>query len=137
MNFFAKNILFLRKKHKYTQAEMPALIGVGRATWSNYENGLTEPDFDKLIGIAKLFNVTIDDILTVDIGANAHFIDNEAMSNNSAKKYPLNTDTDNSMVQEPEAPYETTKKEQVNWLILQGINNIGENVTKIKEKLGI
>ena len=122
MNFFAKNILFLRKKHKYTQAEMPALIDIGRATWSNYENGLTEPDFDKLIGIAKLFKVSIDDLLTVDIGANTLF---------------TSSDKESSMVQEPEAPYETEKKEQVNWLILQGINNIGENVVKIKEKLGI
>ena len=122
MNFFAKNILYLRKKRKHTQAEMPALIAVGRATWSNYENGLTEPDFDKLIGIAKFFKVSIDDLLTVDIGAQEHA--------NTAEK-------ENSMVQEPEAPYENAKKEQVNWLILQGINNIGENVTKIKEKLGI
>ena len=122
MNFFAKNILFLRKKHKYTQAEMPALVAVGRATWSNYENGLTEPDFDKLIGIAKFFNVSIDDLLTTDIGANED---------------ASNTDKETSVVQEPEAPYEHAKKEQVNWLILQGINNIGENVVKIKEKLGI
>ncbi len=123
MNFFAKNILYLRKKHKYTQADMPALIAIGRATWSNYENGLTEPDFDKLIGISKLFKVTIDDLLTADIGAHDHL-------NNDADK-------DSSIVQEPETPYETAKPEQVNWLILQGINNIGENVTKIKEKLGI
>lgn len=122
MNFFAKNILYLRKKHKHTQAEMPALIAVGRATWSNYENGLTEPDFDKLIGIAKFFKVSIDDLLTVDIGAQEHA--------NTAEK-------ENSIVQEPEVPYEHAKKEQVNWLILQGINTIGENVTKIKEKLGI
>ena len=136
MNFFAKNILFLRKKHKYTQADMPALIGVGRATWSNYENGVTEPDFDKLIGIARLFNVTIDDLLKVDIGANTHVHAGEAVSKSSSKNLP-HTDKDSSMVQEPEVPYETAKKEQVNWLILQGINTIGENVTKIKEKLGI
>lgn len=131
MNFFAKNILFLRKRHKYTQAEMPDLIGVGRATWSNYENGLTEPDFDKLIGIANLFKVTIDDLLTTDIGAHEHLKTQELASKGTAKKYAADNDKDNSMVQEPETPYET------NWLILQGINTIGENVSKIKEKLGI
>jgi len=131
MNFFAKNILFLRKKHKYTQAEMPALIAIGRATWSNYENGLTEPDFEKLIGIANLFKVTIDDLLTVDIGANEHLVNNDSVENSNKKKHPNATDKETSTVHEPEAPYET------NWLILQGFNTIGENVTKIKEKLGI
>lgn len=110
---------------------MPALIGVGRATWSNYENGLTEPDFDKLIGIANLFKVTIDDLLTTDIGAHEHLKTQEPVSKANAKKYPADNDTENSIVQEPETPYET------NWLILQGINTIGENVSKIKEKLGI
>ncbi|GAB2831023.1 helix-turn-helix domain-containing protein [Ferruginibacter profundus] len=116
MSFFSKNILFLRKKGKHTQAAMPGFVGIGRATWSNYENGLTEPDFDKLIGIARFFKVSIDDLLTTDIEFNA-------------------AHNENNVVNEPQADY--AKKEQVNWLILQGINTLGEDIGKIKEKLGV
>ena len=116
MNFFAKNLLYLRKKNKYTQANMPELIDISRATWSNYEKGFTEPGFDKLIKIAKLFKVSIDDLLTRDIEFDIHY--------------------ENSQVNEPQAELDL-KKEQVNWLILQGINTMGEDINQIKQKLGL
>jgi len=141
MSFLAKNILFLRKKLKLTQAEMPVRIDVGRATWSNYENGHSEPEIDKIIGIAEYFGVSIDDLLTVDIGANVHLNGKDGEGKNG-KNVHLNVhanvlDTQNSLVEEEETPLLKPEKEQVNWLILQGVNALGEDMAKLKQKLGI
>lgn len=75
MIFFAKNILFLRKQKGWTQAEIHANINISRATWSNYENNSTQPDLEKLVKIARVFGVRIDDLLTTDLSKNKHLLD--------------------------------------------------------------
>jgi transcriptional regulator with XRE-family HTH domain len=37
--------------------------GFSRTTWSNYENGLTEPSINGLLVISHFFGVSIDDLL--------------------------------------------------------------------------
>jgi len=37
--------------------------GFSRTTWSNYENGLTEPSINGLLTISRFFGVAIDDLL--------------------------------------------------------------------------
>lgn len=120
---------------------MPVSIDIGRATWSNYENGHSEPDIDKIIGIAEFFGVSIDDLLTVDLGANVHLIGKSGTGKNG-KNVHLNVhanvrDTQNNIVQEEEMGLNPPPKDEVNWLILQGVNAIGEDMAKIKGKLGI
>jgi transcriptional regulator with XRE-family HTH domain len=51
------------------QEEMLEEIGVGRTTWSNYENNLTEPSIDGLITISRFFGVTLDELLLSDLEA--------------------------------------------------------------------
>ena len=62
-----KNLYYLRKQKGITQAEMPSLLDVARATWSNYENDLTEPQISVLLRISNYFGVTLDQLLTVDL----------------------------------------------------------------------
>ena len=72
MKLFAKNIYYLRKQAGYTQAEMPDRLSVSRTTWSNYENGVSEPNSEGFISIANLFGVSLDDLLTKDLSVNVH-----------------------------------------------------------------
>ena len=67
LNYFAKNISYLRKIRKLSQEDMATGIGVQRSTWSNYENGRTEPNFETMMSIIKFFNVSADTILGTDI----------------------------------------------------------------------
>lgn len=137
MNFFAKNILFLRKRNDYTQAEMPAHIDIQRATWSNYENGVTEPDISKLCGIADLFKVTIDDLIRVDLSKNVQLNEKTGEENNR-KNVQLNVQANvSNMSNEPEIPYQNALKEQVDLLILKQLNSVADDVKAIREKLDL
>jgi transcriptional regulator with XRE-family HTH domain len=61
--FFGQNIKFLRLQRKLQQAEIPDLIGISRATWSDYENSRTEPKIEVIINISEFFGISIDDLL--------------------------------------------------------------------------
>ncbi|MBK7882899.1 MAG: helix-turn-helix transcriptional regulator [Chitinophagaceae bacterium] len=123
MNFFAKNIHFLRKRKKLVQNEMPELIGVSRVTWSNYENDHTQPDIDKLIDIADFFEISIDHLLKTNLSLpqNAHLLTNPYQS----KPVEKNETNESAIAYEKE----------VDLLILKQLNNIADGVAEIKEKL--
>lgn len=50
----------LRKNVRKTQKEVSELIGVASSTYSMYERGKREPDFETLDKICQLFNVSSD-----------------------------------------------------------------------------
>lgn len=50
----------LRKEHKLTQEQISILLNVKQNTYSQYENGVREPDIDNLIKLADIFKVSID-----------------------------------------------------------------------------
>lgn len=122
MNFFAKNIHFLRKRKKLVQNEIADLIKISRVTWSNYENENTQPDIDKLIDIADFFEVSIDHLLKEDLSENLQLINNPYQKINTPEK---------NIMKEPDASYQ----KEVDLLILKQLNTIADNVVKIKEKL--
>ena len=53
----------LRKKTGMSQDELAEKIGVSRQTISKWERGEALPDTENLIALAKLYNVTLDDIV--------------------------------------------------------------------------
>lgn len=50
----------LRRKHRMTQRQMAAKIGVSQSNYGRYESGLRQPDGATLIKIADEFGVSID-----------------------------------------------------------------------------
>ena len=67
MNFFAKNLKWLRKQRGFSQVKMAKDLDFTRSAVANYENNFSTPDYDNLIKIAKYLDVTIDGILTKDL----------------------------------------------------------------------
>lgn len=53
----------LRKERKWTQEEIAKKVNIPRSTYSNYENGKREPDFETAKIFAELFEVSIDYLL--------------------------------------------------------------------------
>ena len=53
----------LRVKHNLTQREVAGILNITSSTYSKYENGKLVLSFSKLIGLAKLYNVSADYIL--------------------------------------------------------------------------
>jgi SOS-response transcriptional repressor LexA len=57
-----------RKKHKLTLQQVGDVFGISRSSVSDWESGKTRPDQDKLPGLATLFGITVDDLLSKSPG---------------------------------------------------------------------
>lgn len=53
----------LRKERKWTQEDVAKKLNIPRSTYSNYESGKREPDFETAQLFAGLFEVSIDYLL--------------------------------------------------------------------------
>jgi transcriptional regulator with XRE-family HTH domain len=51
----------------YTQKEVAKLIGVSKETLSNYERGLTHPNISIVKKIEKLYDVSYDEFIFLNI----------------------------------------------------------------------
>lgn len=73
MNYFAKNLKYLREKIGLKQAEVAYQIGFKRTTWNGYETGLSQPYIDGLINIAKYFDITEADLLHTNLSKKGEY----------------------------------------------------------------
>ncbi|HIU66577.1 MAG TPA: helix-turn-helix transcriptional regulator [Candidatus Caccomorpha excrementavium] len=55
----------LRQKNKLTQSELAEILNLKPTAISNYESKRNEPSFDKLIALARYFDVSCDYLLGV------------------------------------------------------------------------
>lgn len=63
---FNEKLFELRKEKGYSQEELADRLNVARQTISKWENGTTTPDFENLIELSKLFEISIDDFVGND-----------------------------------------------------------------------
>lgn len=66
MTILSKNIRFLRIERGLTLADFEK-HGIKQGTMSNYELGKTEPKLETVLFFSKLFGVSIDNLVTVDL----------------------------------------------------------------------
>ncbi len=69
MDNFSKKIYKLRIEMKLTQEDVAEKLNVSRQTISNWESGNVSPTIDKVNDLAKLYNVTIDQLIDVKSSA--------------------------------------------------------------------
>lgn len=53
----------LRIKSGYTQNQIAKILNIDRSTYSYYEIGKTMPDISVLLTLAKIFNISINELL--------------------------------------------------------------------------
>ena len=70
MNYFNKNLSFLRSKKEMTLKEISAEIGFTASQWNNYELGLSLPKFLDLIKISEYFEISETDLIHKDLELN-------------------------------------------------------------------
>lgn len=58
-----KRVQQLRRDYNMTQDDLGKILGVGKTTISNYENGNSFPDSEKLLQLSEVFEVTTDYLL--------------------------------------------------------------------------
>lgn len=57
---FAENLKDIRNKRNITQEQLAEILSVSRQTISKWESGLSYPETEKLLSIAKELNVSLD-----------------------------------------------------------------------------
>lgn len=67
MEKFHEKLKVLRKKKGLTQQQIADEIGVNRGSYSNWENGKREPNFENLSMLACIFDVSIDFLLSENL----------------------------------------------------------------------
>lgn len=50
----------LRKEKDLSQRKMADALHISQSTYHNWENGITQPSIEQLIGIAEFFGVSVD-----------------------------------------------------------------------------
>lgn len=63
----ANKLLKLRKEHNLSQEELAEKLGISRQAVSKWERAEASPDTDNLILLARLYNVSLDELLNIDI----------------------------------------------------------------------
>ena len=67
MDFIATNMKFLRKQKNWTQNDLAEELEIKRSLVGAYEEGRARPTYETLVAMAKLFNYSIDNLITKDI----------------------------------------------------------------------
>lgn len=79
---FNEKLIDLRKKQGLSQEELGNKLNVTRQTISKWELGQTTPEMDKLAELSKLFNISIDELISES---------DEQVNTNPIKEEPINT----------------------------------------------
>jgi len=67
MNYFAKNMVHLRKTFSITQVSVSKHVGKRQSTIGNWENGLTYPDLDDITRLIQFFGISFEDLTLRDL----------------------------------------------------------------------
>lgn len=62
----ADRLVDLRKKNGYSQEQLAEKLGLSRQAVSKWERAEASPDTDNLICLAKLYNISLDELLNSD-----------------------------------------------------------------------
>ena len=68
MTLLRDNIRLLRKRKGWTQQDLADNTGLKRSLIGAYEEGRAEPSVEKLMGFSEVFNVSVDDLVGIDLG---------------------------------------------------------------------
>lgn len=63
---FRERLRQTREEKNISQTEMASKLGIAVTTYRNYENTSREPNYDILVNISKVLNVSIDYLLGND-----------------------------------------------------------------------
>ncbi|MCT4664409.1 MAG: helix-turn-helix domain-containing protein [Flavobacteriales bacterium] len=67
MSYIGKNIKWFRKQKQISQTEFANIFAITRASVGSYEEERSEPKIELLQKIASYFNVSLDDLISIDL----------------------------------------------------------------------
>lgn len=67
MNYFSRNLKFLRESLDVSQQELAVFLKKAQTTIGNWENNRTEPSIEHLISISLFFGISLDALVRENI----------------------------------------------------------------------
>ena len=107
----ANRLLEYRKKSGLSQEELAEKLDISRQSVSKWERAEASPDTDNLIELAKIYGVTMDDLLNVDKPIN--FKEEEPVEHVASKGYVIEINKDNNFHEDEDDNKITLKKDGV------------------------
>ena len=92
-----EQIKHLRKSNNLTQEELAEKLNVSRQAITKWESGLGTPDISNIEAIAKLFNVSIDELLNNEEGIRTDNVSRTEFDIFSEKDFEIRFDSINSL----------------------------------------
>lgn len=62
----AENLKLHRRRLGYSQQYIADYLSVDRTTYTKYETGVSQMDYEKMVKLANLFNIDFNDLLCYD-----------------------------------------------------------------------
>lgn len=121
MVHFGTNLKFIRKKRRINQAQLSTMLNVKPNTISNYETGVSSPDFKRLEILMRFFEVPVHDLLYTDM----------TDEDKRKKEYPMPDNTPQE-AEDPSAVYSKTEKgDKSFWIIMEQISQLREKLDEV------
>lgn len=124
----ANRLQNLRKKNGYSQEELAEKIGISRQAVSKWERAEASPDTDNLILLARLYGVTLDELLNTE---SIPMPNSEGIS--LSKDYYTSTSDDGEIYPEGHPRYSAPNygdvKPQMNANTAENVGNSGQKAT--------
>lgn len=67
---FGKNFRDARKQMKLSQKQVAEKLGIHQSNVSDWENDISRPEYEKLIELSRIYDVSIDELLKVEESEN-------------------------------------------------------------------
>ncbi|MBQ8206290.1 MAG: helix-turn-helix transcriptional regulator [Bacilli bacterium] len=107
----ANRLLEYRKRSGLSQEELAEKLDISRQSVSKWERAEASPDTDNLIELAKIYGVTMDDLLNVD--KPIKFKEEEPVEHVASKGYVIEINKDNNFHEDEDDNKITLKKDGV------------------------
>ncbi len=85
-----EKLLELRKKKGLSQEEAANILNVSRQTISKWETDSSTPDFDKIVPICELYEISANELLNITKDENNKLINNNISKDNTKNKSARN-----------------------------------------------
>lgn len=85
--YFGERLKAIRISHKMTQEELSKIMGVGKATVLNYENGTRKVPLTYLVNFAKHFQISVDSLLGIKLSTVEELTETERIEVKEFIKY--------------------------------------------------
>ena len=126
MNFFPKNLRYLRKKKGQNQSELSILVNKKQNTIGNWENAVSEPGIRELTMLAQYFGVSLEDLVASDLEARDQPSgDNPPMPESGILRghYPLNENMNTLASEDSQNQF---------WVVIRELRRIHEKLDDLK-----